>query len=690
MNKLVNYKRVVALLVILLLIIIIYLVFLYKLQIIEGDEYEEESQNNVAKVQDVTAARGNLLDRYGRLLVTNETSYNIVINDNELFEYDNPNEILLNLANFVESKGEKYTDTLPITKTPPFEYIEMNNSQKIALEAFLKAQGLDVNISAVELMSYLRTRFEIDNNYSAEDCRKIAGLRYEINVRYTDNSGLSSYIFVEDADMSLITALLENNFPAVSIQTSYVRRYSTDYAAHILGYTGLMNAEEYQKYKEDGYSMNATVGKDGVEKAFEKYLHGEDGQANIVTTKDGSVKSTVYTKNPHPGDNVYITFDLSLQENVEQCLASGVETLEASARNSHPSWKEEDGPIVTGAAAVVVNVKSGEPLAMASYPTYKLSTLNTDYDSLLNDTRAPLFNRTTLGTYTPGSTFKPCSAIAALSSSTIGLDTYVYCDGIFHKYEADGYAPQCWVYSSMGHGHGSENVITAIRDSCNVFFYTIGDEMGIAVIDETASKLGLGESTGIEINEDKGKMASPNNRDTEWYAADTVQAAIGQADSSFTPLQLAEYCAAVANSGTVHTASMLKMVKSYDNSKILTTRNNLVMSSLETSQANWDAVHEGMKLVAQDPNGSAYETFGNYSISVAAKTGTAQTGSETTNNAVFICYAPADDPEIAIALVAERAGAGASLAPIARDIMDYYFGSQDLSRPLDSDLTLLK
>lgn len=242
----------------------------------------------------------------------------------------------------------------------------------------------------------------------------------------------------------------------------------------------------------------------------------------------------------------------------------------------------------------------------------------------------------------------------------------------------------------MGHGHGSENVITAIRDSCNVFFYTIGDEMGIAVIDETASKLGLGESTGIEINEDKGKMASPNNRDTEWYAADTVQAAIGQADSSFTPLQLAEYCAAVANSGTVHTASMLKMVKSYDNSKILTTRNNLVMSSLETSQANWDAVHEGMKLVAQDPNGSAYETFGNYSISVAAKTGTAQTGSETTNNAVFICYAPADDPEIAIALVAERAGAGASLAPIARDIMDYYFGSQDLSRPLDSDLTLLK
>ena len=194
---------------------------------------------------------------------------------------------MLNLANFVESKGEKYTDTLPITKTPPFEYIEMNNSQKIALEAFLKAQGLDVNISAVELMSYLRTRFEIDNNYSAEDCRKIAGLRYEINVRYTDNSGLSSYIFVEDADMSLITALLENNFPAVSIQTSYVRRYSTDYAAHILGYTGLMNAEEYQKYKEDGYSMNATVGKDGVEKAFEKYLHGEDGQANIVTTKDG-------------------------------------------------------------------------------------------------------------------------------------------------------------------------------------------------------------------------------------------------------------------------------------------------------------------------------------------------------------------------------------------------------------------
>lgn len=690
MNKLVNYKRVIALLVILILIVIIYFVFLYKLQIVEGDEYKEESQNNVAKVQDVTAARGNLLDRYGRLLVTNENSYNIVINENELFDYDNPNEILLNLANFVESKGAKYIDTLPITKSPPFEYTSMDNSQKIALQAFLNANDLDANITAVELMSYLRSRFEIDNNYSAEESRIIAGLRYEINVRYIDNSGLSSYIFVEDADMSLITALLENDFPAISIQTSYTRSYSTDYAAHILGYTGLMNAEEYEQYKDDGYSMNAIVGKDGVEKAFEKYLHGEDGQANIVTTKDGEIKSTVYTKEPVPGDNVYITIDLSLQEAVEQCLASGVETLEASARNSHPSWTEEDGPIVTGAAAVVVNVQTGEPLAMASYPTYKLSTLNEDYSSLLEDSRSPLFNRTTLGTYTPGSTFKPCSAIAALTSNTIGLDTYVYCDGVFHKYEADGYAPKCWIYSSTGSGHGSENVVTAIRDSCNVFFYTIGDETGITILDETSAKLGLGQSTGIEISEETGNMAGPNNRDTEWYAADTVQAAIGQAESSFTPLQLAEYCAAIANSGTVHTASLLKMVKSYDNSQIIATRNNVVMSTLESSQSNWEAVQEGMKLVAQDPKGSAYSTFGDYDISVAAKTGTAQTGSETTNNAVFICYAPADDPQIAIAIVAERAGAGASLAPIARDIMDYYFSAQDLSRPVDNDLTLLK
>jgi len=698
MNKIIKSDRLVVLSALLVILLCVYFVFLYKLQIIEGADYSEKSANSLASVQTVTAARGNILDRYGRVLVTNQPSYNITIDTTELFDEKDPNAVILQLVNFVKDQGASYTDTLPITTSPPFEYTDMTDSQKSTLKAYLKAKNLDESTSAVELMSYMRTRYKIDNNYSAEDTRTIAGLRYELNVRYVDNSGTAPYVFVEDASMSLITALLENKLPAVTVETSYVRKYTTPYAAHILGNIGLINPDEYKDYKTQGYSMNALVGKDGAEKAFESYLHGTDGTATVTSTAEGAVTSTVYTKEPEPGDNVYLTLDLSLQEASEQALATGIEKLqaeaEANAKNTGTEISDKNNNRIVGGAVAVVNVKTGEPLAIASYPTFDLSTLRENIAKLSADKDAPMYDRALLGTYAPGSTFKPCTAIAALSEGVINTNTTIVCNGIYKKYADIGYSPVCWIYSQYKLTHGPENVITAIRDSCNIFFYTLGDSLRIDKMDKYAKGFGLGESTGIELAENTGNMSSKAThkelKGVDWYNGDDVQAAIGQADSVFTPLQMAEYCAAIANGGNRHTASLLKMVRSYDYSGTVFQRQNEVLSTVESDETNWKAVQEGMYLVANDPNGSAYSTFGGYSHKVAAKTGTAQTGADITANGMFICYAPFDDPQIAIAIAVDHAGAGKSLGPIAKDILDAYFSSQSAQDNTEEELTILK
>jgi penicillin-binding protein 2 len=700
MNRPVKSDRLIVLSALLLIVLCVYFVFLYKLQIIEGEAYSEKSANSLSSIQQVTAARGNILDRYGRVLVSNQPTYNIVFNEHQLlYETDDPNAEILKLISIVKNSGAEYTDTLPITKSPPFEYTDMTDSQKSMLTAYIKDKKLDANITAVELMSYMRSRYKINDNYSAEDTRTIAGIRYEINARYSSDYSTASYIFVKDADMDLITRLLESGDKCVTVQTSYKREYSTAYAAHILGSTGMIYADEAQKYKDLGYSMNATVGKDGAELAFESYLHGKDGTATITTTADGTVTDTVYTTDPEPGDNVYLTIDEVLQEATENALAKGIaqlkEDLAAEAAAKGTATDEEDtSNKITGGAAVVVDVKTGEPLAMASWPTYDLSTLSENFTELSKDTSHPLFNRALSGTYAPGSTFKPCTAIAALTEGVINTNSTIVCNGVFTKYADTGYAPKCWYYSSYGLTHGAENVVTAIRDSCNIFFYTVGDEMGIDKLDKYAALFGLGESTGIELPEDKGNMADPEThkkiQGADWYNGDTVQAAIGQSDSLFTPLQIAEYCAAIANGGERHTASILKTVRTYDYGTTVFTRSSDVLSKVDSPDYNWKAVQQGMYLVANHPNGTAYKTFHDYKVRVAAKTGTAQTGSGFSNNGVFMCYAPYDDPQVAIAVVVEHAGAGASLGPIAKDILNAYLDEQTTTQTPESELTILK
>ena len=701
--------------VMLMLLVSVYLVFLYNLQIIEGEDYYSRSSETTTKQETVNAARGDLLDRYGRVLISNKECYNLTIDTDKLFAGSDPNAVLLELVDMVQQYGDNYVDDLPITMEPPFEYLpNMTEIQRTMLDAYIadKQKSLPQDPTAVELLSYMRTRYDIDSNYTAEDMRKIAGLRYSINVRWAINT--ADYVFVQDASMDLITSIMENKLAGITVSRAYTRDYQTDYAAHILGYTGLMTQEEYEKYSLYDYSTNAMVGKDGIEYAFEEYLHGTDGKVMVTRSPSGTVLATQYIQEPVPGNHVYITLDKVLQEQVERILANGIDILMSERRNEKSeqealgNWTFEDGYWeITGGACVVVNVKTGEPLAIASWPTYDASTIIENYSELLEEPNAPLFNRALMGAYAPGSAFKPCTATAALSMHIIEVDKKIKCEGVFTKYAANGYAPECWIWTAVDgehYTHGELNVTEALLHSCNYFFYTVADKLGVDDLGKFAHAYGLGEHTGIELTETVGNMSNRANHadytGTEWRIGDTLQAGIGQSDSIFSPLQLAEYCAAVANSGVRHSASLKKYVRSYDFDELIYERDAKVLSDVNSLKVggvgdyNWAAIHEGMKLVANDivNNSSVAKYFFDYPESkrVAAKTGTAQKGKNIVNDAIFICYAPFDDPEIAIAFVVERGKAGANCAFMARQVLDAYWTIKSYTDTSEQEMTLLR
>ena len=730
MKKLFPTQRLIGAAVVVLLLLVFYFGTLFKLQIIEGAKYSEESANSIVTEETVAATRGNVVDRYGRPLVSSRECHNIVINTEELFEQEDYNADILRLIETVEAYGQDYNDDLPITMASPFEFTEMTAIQKTILEGYLKnaavhqtklamASGLaeysvdengeqildengspiilvDDEITAVELMAFFRARYDIDSSYDNEQTRKIAGMRYAINSRYIVAS--SEYIFVEDASLALITKLLESDFPGVEVKTSYVREYETTGAAHILGYIGLMTGEEYTKYKTKGYSMDAKVGKEGAEVAFEEYLHGTDGKVRITKTADGAVVRKEYIEEPVPGNNVYLTMDIVLQEAVERILDSGIERImEDRAKLNEEAVR--DGRLdevlgeITGAGMVMMDVKTGEPLAIASWPTFDLATLMDNYAEIAADETKPLFNRALSGTYAPGSTFKPVTAIGCLTEGKITVDTTIEDQGIYTEFKDAGYAPKCWAYGVQPL-HGSVNVSGALAVSCNYFFYDIGRYLGIDALSDYAKRFGLGVSTGIELPESVGVMSTEEYKvqltGASWYIGDTIQASIGQAYNLFTPLQMAIYISTVANSGERHTASILKRVTTYDNAETLYTREPIVLSRVDSAEENYEAVRYGMYLVSTQKDGSAVDTFGDYHIPVASKTGTAQIGEGKTNNGIFVCFAPYDDPEVAVAIMVEHGKSGATIAFMAREALDAYFSIKETSEKVESEMTLLQ
>ena len=696
MQKMVKPIRLVVLAVVFVLLLGVYFVALYKLQIIGGREYYAVGETETKEDITIAAARGNILDRYGRLLVSNSLCNNLSINVTELFSQDDPNAVILELCSAVERFGDTYTDTLPITKAPPFEFTEMDTLQKSMLDAWLKANDMPFDSSAVEILAAMRTRYSVGSEYNAEDARRIVGVRYEINDRFNINT--TPYVFAEDVSMPLLTYLMEQDIPGFELSSSYVREYKTQYAAHLLGYTGKLTAEEWATYAGKDYSLDAYVGKDGVEYAFEEYLHGVDGEAEVYSNLDGVTLRTKYTKEPQPGGHVYLTLDIGLQEVCEEALAAHIESInEDRARiiAEAEMYGTESTEMISGGALCVVKVDTGEPLALVSYPTYDAATMLDNDETLVADENAPLYNRALMGVYAPGSTFKPCTATALLAEGIISPTRTLKTEGQFTKYIDDGYAPECWIYSTYKYTHGEINVVQAITYSCNYFFYYFGDELGIDKMAYYAKLYGLGEHTGIELPEVTGQMSTQSFKEQytgiSWFQGDTLQSAIGQSFTEFTPLQMAEYCAAIANGGTRHSASILKEVRSYDYSKTLFQRETEVLSKLDIDPEIFGYIQYGMYGVLYDAASTLKEHWLDSSIVAAAKTGTAQRGEGLVNNAMFILYAPyGDNPEIAIAIAVEKGGAGATLSPVARKIVDYYFTFQSSANTVENAYSLLK
>ncbi len=677
-------------------VLILFFTKLYQLQIVEGNQNYELSTNSILSTETVIAARGNIMDRYGRLLVSNRNCNNLLIDEEELMysglENREINAAILQMCQIIEANGDSYNDELPITSSTPWEFDNISDTQRQLLNAWLDANQLTRDATAVEVMATMRTRYGIDGNYSAAEMRIIASVRYSINVRYDINT--SDYIFAEDVSINTITSLMEADLPGFDVQVSFLREYNTSYAPHLLGYTGLMDAEDYDQYKDKGYPMNAVIGKSGIEAAFEEYLHGVDGEAKITRTSEGVVTSTVYNKVPQPGNNIYITIDSELQGAAETALSTYIENAnEETTLNNLQARAEgkldEVRDLITGGALVAVDVNTGEPLCIASYPSYNLETFWDDVEDLLQDETRPLVNRALSGLYSPGSTWKPCMAVAALTEGFIDGDTTITCTGQFTKYIDAGYAPSCY-----GGPHGSLTVDQALTYSCNFFFFTVGDQITIKNIDKYATLFGLGQPTGIELAEASGRVASPEyksqlyagKRNAAWYAADTLLASIGQGLTGVTPLQLTRYCAALANGGKVYSTSLLKSVSSYDYSESVYEREPEVMSEVKTGQQVWDLVHEGMRGVVT--SGTARYQFLNFPYTVAAKTGTTETGT-VNNDAFFICYAPYEEPEVAVAVSIENGTMGANLGAIARQMLEYYFEFKQSTQETEDELTIL-
>ena len=660
MRKTVSIGRAVILVLMPLLLTAVVLVGLYELQIVHGEAYYERSLNTIVSHETVPASRGSILDRNGRVLASNRVGYNVTVDRERLVAGGDPNGTLLTLVALADEAGAAHGDTLPISADPPFRwYAAMTEAQSAMLARYLEHFELAEDISATELMDWFRGHYSVDPGYSDTRARIAVGIRYELETRTLFE--YSDYVFVTDADIDLISAVKERGLPGVSIETTSVREYLTDCAVHLLGRVGPMNSEEIELYRERGYPMNARVGKDGVERVFEQYLHGTDGLMTVTRDQNGSITDSVTLREPQAGANVTLTIDLSCQQTAEDSLARTISELNEG---------READKLIKGGAVTVIQVGTGDVLASATYPTYDRETFATDYASLATDPMAPLYNRAVMGTYPPGSTFKMTTAIAALESGKITPETSIYDESVFSPYE--GYEYRCWIAPGS---HGMLTVATALQNSCNFFFYTVGLNTGIDTLSRYASLFGLGQSTGIELPESTGILANPEYKKTvvgeDWYVGDTVLASIGQSYNLFTPMQLASYTATIASGGDRYAAHLLRSVKSYDNSTQLEYYTPHVLSQVGADPENMAVVQYGMFLVSK--YGSPSEILGSYPVDVASKTGTAQLGEGKENNAVFVAYAPYENPEIALAVVVEGGGSGASVVQIAKDVFDYWF-----------------
>ena len=651
---------------------IILLVQLFNLQIVKGQEYRKQSNTRLTRETTIKAARGNICDRNGNKLVSTKMEFNLELYKTKI---DNKtlNQTILDMINILDKNEDTYIDNLPI-KVEPFDFIGSDET----IQSWKKTNKMQEDLSAEECFYKLKQKYEIIQE-NVQDARKIMGVRYEIS-----SKGYSSTKTVELAKNISRTSMLEiseqnSNFPGINIITVPTVAYNSEtLASHILGTVGKITQPELEE--KTNYDINDIIGKTGIEYVFEEYLRGKDGIKQIDMAVDGTVTDEYTEKEAVSGSDVILTIDANLQKVAEEALKDDIKKIASGG------FAEKSN--ANAGAVVVMNVKSGEVLALASYPDYEpqlfVKGISTEkYNEYVNSTEKPLFNRAISGAYAPGSTFKMVTAIAGLETNKITPTEKINDIGVYPR----GHHPVCWYYTSFHSGHGYLNVSEAIKHSCNYFFYELGYRMGIDTLSKYASYFGLGRKTGIELQgEAVGDLATREKvekQNKEWYLADTLSAAIGQSYNNFTPVQMAKYISMLVNGGNPIDVSIVKNIINIDGQEVSKQEINEFVNkklnlqdekveNLNMKKENIKAVLEGMRGVTSESGGTAYSTFKNFEIEVGGKTGSAQTGNGT--NGWFVGFAPFDDPEIAVVVLVENGGHGGYTAEVAKKIIAEYFG----------------
>ncbi len=651
---------------------IILIATLFNMQIVKGEKYREISNSRLTKVANIEGARGKILDRNGQKYADTILEYDVEVFKSKI-DSNKFNVMAITLLDILEKNGEQYINKFPIN-IKDFTFINLNQEEQVKWK---KELGLPEQASAEECFLRLKEIYDI-NSYENSDTLKVLKLR-EL-MRTNPNSVFMATVVSKNIKRETAIKITENSdkMPGVNINTRPIRNYEKkEEASHVLGYVGPISEKEYEKYKKDGYTNQDRIGKNGIEKTFEEILKGKSGKKYIEMNIDGSVIGENVITHPKDGGDVVLTIDSRLQSKVQSLLINQLNVLKSGKYHRIINPK--------GASAVVMNTKTGEILSMVSYPEYEpqkfIKGISTkDWDEYLNSPYKPLLNRSVQGLYSPASTFKMSTAMAALDTGAVRVDEGIVCMGKYPKY----HRPECWIYK-YGMTHGWQNVTLAIKNSCNYYFYEVGDRLGEEKIAEYAKYFGLGRRTGIEfVGEEEGFLATKETAAKKgqlWNPGDPLSAAIGQSYNSFTPIQMAKYISMLSNGGKEIHPTIIKSIINSDGSYLnrdeikkisdkVTGYKEEKVEEKNFKQEHLDAVRRGMYLVTQ-PGGTAYRSFSNFNIKVAAKTGTAEANENT--NAIFASYAPFDNPEIAVIVVIENGYEGTFQGDLVREIYREYF-----------------
>lgn len=667
--------------IVVIVISVIFIATLFNLQIVNGENYREQSEKRMLRTKNITAPRGEIYDRNGVILATNKLSYDV-----ELYKVrvstKEQNDGILRLVEILNENSDKVYSTFPVNDDlNGFNFENTEEEQKWKKEMKLDStltfdQVIDKYIEKYELQDYFDNRL---------NQIKMIEIKYEANLN--GYSLFNSATIAKDISQKSVAKIGEEKYKIYGISiVSVPKRYypNGNLLSHTIGYVSKISSTEYEKKKEQGYNVNSVIGKAGIEQSFEKYLRGNDGVIKEETDTLGNVSSQTETTEAKSGDNVTLTIDYRLQKVAEESLLNTINGLQ---NGTLVGKKFSDA---NAGAVVVLDVDSGEVLASASYPTYDINSLIggislKDWNALQNNSLHPMLNRVVSGIYSPGSTFKMLVGMAGLMNGKITVDEKYYDPGIYPY----GYHPKCWLYTDRHMTHGWINIEGAIKGSCNCYFYEVGRRIGISEIVKYAKLFGLGQKTGIELSgEAAGTIAGADDKSEDglkspWYLGDTLSAAIGQSGSSYTPIQLANYIATIANGGKLNKVSLIKSV---DNEVAGTSESladinkytseytgvNFEEKDLNINSEYIDAIKKGMLSVTSETGGTSYIVFKNSDIQVAGKTGTAQVPNGN-NNGIFVGFAPYDNPKIAVVAVIEHGGEGTYTANVVKPIMEEYF-----------------